>query len=102
MAGVAGFEPTNDGVRVRCLTAWRHPNNAIIIYDCSKKFKRFLYVFEILFTPAHFSVRGRNFQLRGRFAFFARSFVFALVLLVKARIFSVEPKARIWSPSSKT
>ena len=25
MAGVAGFEPTNDGVRVRCLTAWRHP-----------------------------------------------------------------------------
>ena len=26
MAGVAGFEPTNDGVRVRCLTAWRHPN----------------------------------------------------------------------------
>ncbi len=26
LAGVAGFEPTNDGVRVRCLTAWRHPN----------------------------------------------------------------------------
>ena len=26
VAGVAGFEPTNDGVRVRCLTAWRHPN----------------------------------------------------------------------------
>ena len=25
MAGVAGFEPTNDGVRVRCLTAWRYP-----------------------------------------------------------------------------
>ena len=25
LAGVAGFEPTNDGVRVRCLTAWRHP-----------------------------------------------------------------------------
>ena len=29
MAGVAGFEPTNDGVRVRCLTAWRHPNGMI-------------------------------------------------------------------------
>ena len=25
LAGVAGFEPTNDGVRVRCLTAWRYP-----------------------------------------------------------------------------
>ena len=23
--GVAGFEPTNDGVKVRSLTAWRHP-----------------------------------------------------------------------------
>ena len=25
LAGVAGFEPTNVGVRVQCLTAWRHP-----------------------------------------------------------------------------
>ena len=25
MAGVAGFEPTNAGVKVPCLTAWRHP-----------------------------------------------------------------------------
>ncbi len=25
MAGMAGFEPTNDGVKVRCLTAWLHP-----------------------------------------------------------------------------
>ena len=23
---MAGFEPTRDGVKVRCLTAWRHPN----------------------------------------------------------------------------
>ena len=23
---MAGFEPTHDGVKVRCLTAWRHPN----------------------------------------------------------------------------
>ena len=28
MAGVAGFEPTNAGVKVPCLTAWRHPNIA--------------------------------------------------------------------------
>ena len=26
LAGVAGFEPTNDGIKNRCLTAWRHPN----------------------------------------------------------------------------
>ena len=25
LAGVVGFEPTNVGVRVQCLTAWRHP-----------------------------------------------------------------------------
>ena len=23
---MAGFEPTNTGVKVLCLTAWRHPN----------------------------------------------------------------------------
>ena len=26
MAGIAGFEPANDGVKVRCLTAWRYPS----------------------------------------------------------------------------
>ena len=26
MAGVAGFEPTNDGVKVRCVTASPHPS----------------------------------------------------------------------------
>ena len=26
MAGLAGIEPTDDGVKVRCLTAWRQPN----------------------------------------------------------------------------
>jgi hypothetical protein len=25
MAGVEGFEPTNAGIKTRCLTAWRHP-----------------------------------------------------------------------------
>ncbi len=25
MAGVAGFEPTNAGIKIPCLTAWRHP-----------------------------------------------------------------------------
>ena len=27
LAGVAGFEPAHDGIRIRCLTAWRYPNN---------------------------------------------------------------------------
>lgn len=27
MAGVAGFEPTNGGIKTRCLTAWLYPNN---------------------------------------------------------------------------
>ena len=27
MAGIAGFEPTNDGVKVHCLTAWRYPKS---------------------------------------------------------------------------
>ena len=26
MAGMAGFEPADDGVKVRCLTPWLHPN----------------------------------------------------------------------------
>ena len=25
LAGVEGFEPPNDGIRIRCLTAWRYP-----------------------------------------------------------------------------
>ena len=28
MAGKAGFEPTNDGVKVRCLTAWLLPKDS--------------------------------------------------------------------------
>ena len=64
LAGVAGFEPTNDGVRVRCLTAWRHPNiytaataisRYIIMYNF-KKHKHFLGHFVFLqkfFMPAH-------------------------------------------------
>ena len=26
LAGVEGFEPSHDGIRIRCLTAWRYPN----------------------------------------------------------------------------
>ncbi len=27
MTGVAGFEPTHEGVKVPCLTAWLYPKN---------------------------------------------------------------------------
>ena len=27
LTGVAGFEPTHEGVKVPCLTAWLYPNN---------------------------------------------------------------------------
>ncbi len=32
LAGVVGFEPTDNGVRVRCLTAWRYP---IAVINCA-------------------------------------------------------------------
>ena len=39
MAGVAGFEPTHDGVKVRCLTAWLYP--IVFIYSkCKKNVKK--------------------------------------------------------------
>ena len=30
MAGAAGFEPTDGGIKTRCLTTWRRPNTIII------------------------------------------------------------------------
>ena len=29
LAGVAGFEPTNGGIKTRCLTAWLYPNKVV-------------------------------------------------------------------------
>ncbi len=31
LARVEGFEPSNDGIRIRCLTAWRYPNKAFSV-----------------------------------------------------------------------
>ena len=30
MVGLGGFEPTNDGVKVRCLTAWLYPYKKMV------------------------------------------------------------------------
>ena len=32
MAGVAGIEPANDGIKTRCLTTWLHPKKKTEIY----------------------------------------------------------------------
>ena len=32
LAGMAGFGPTNAGVKVLCLTAWRHPIIITVIF----------------------------------------------------------------------
>jgi hypothetical protein len=31
MAGVDGLEPTNDGIKTRCLTTWLYPNSILTI-----------------------------------------------------------------------
>lgn len=44
LVGVAGFEPTNDGIKNRCLTTWRHPNRfktGNTISDFSENCKHF-------------------------------------------------------------
>ncbi len=38
LAGVAGFEPTNAGIKIPCLTAWRHPI-ALKKYGAGDKFR---------------------------------------------------------------
>ena len=43
--GVAGFEPTNNGVKVRCLTAWLYPID-------QKAVTGFEPVIRVLQTPA--------------------------------------------------
>lgn len=37
MAGVAGFEPTNAGVKDPCLTPWLHPSDNKVFVRVRKK-----------------------------------------------------------------
>ena len=46
MAGMAGFGPANAGVKVRCLTAWLHPN---IFNRLSREARRWTH---LIFTKA--------------------------------------------------
>ena len=33
LAGVVGFEPTNHGIKTRCLTPWLHPKDPLIRFN---------------------------------------------------------------------
>ena len=47
LAGVAGFEPTNDGIKNRCLTTWRHPKRFLHSSKLLKKLQALLFKFII-------------------------------------------------------
>ena len=57
LAGVKWFEHPNDGVRVRCLTAWRHPN--AIYPDIIAKFQPNIKRFSCLFDKFFYFFRHR-------------------------------------------
>ncbi len=38
LAGTEGFEPTNDGIKTRCLTTWRRPIVKILLKYLLKLF----------------------------------------------------------------
>ena len=43
VAGMEGLEPSNDGIKIRCLTAWLHPNKKIMLQkniDAGKGLRR--------------------------------------------------------------
>ena len=47
MAGVAGFEPTNDDTKNRCLTTWRHPN-----FDNEAIYILYFFIWQVLFLSS--------------------------------------------------
>ena len=59
MAGVAGFEPTNDGIKNRCLTTWRHPNHLMDKKYCIRFFQKM----QVLFLCACQQVSATEFTL---------------------------------------
>ena len=59
LAGVAGLEPTHDGVKVRCLTAWLYP---IVLY--SDRFSAILYCQKKLASPQGFEPRTHGLEGR--------------------------------------
>ena len=52
LAGVAGFEPTSDGVKVRCLTAWLYPNDTVFSQLSVCCIVRFKFLWNTLFKTS--------------------------------------------------
>ena len=48
LVGVAGFEPTNDGIKNRCLTTWRHPKRIELYQTFFKNARDFITLFELV------------------------------------------------------
>ena len=65
MAGVAGFEPTNDGIKNRCLTTWRHPNHLMDVEYFSIFYKKMQEIFNLsMETGAPGEIRTHDLRLR--------------------------------------
>ena len=58
MAGVAGLEPTNHGVKVRCLATWLYPIIKSVCYTLSVSFKK------IVVSPQGFEPRTHGLEGR--------------------------------------
>ena len=53
LARVAGFEPANDGIRIRCLTAWLYPISNAIVTQCSPCIKEKILGWMVGFEPTN-------------------------------------------------
>ena len=58
VAGAAGFEPTNHGVKVRCLATWLYPIIKSVCYTLSVSFKK------IVVSPQGFEPRTHGLEGR--------------------------------------
>ena len=83
MAGAGGFEPTHDGIKTRCLTAWLRPNktynrnNLIVCY--LHIVKHLLMPFPIfIITSSNIGSCGAHLDLLG-----LRSSALVLLVLIK-------------------
>ena len=52
VVGAAGFEPTNAGVKVLCLTAWLYPKNSLKYYNKKTDINQVLGIFIFVLTWA--------------------------------------------------
>ena len=58
MAGVDGLEPTNDGIKTRCLTTWLYPNN--VPKNISKAFQKLFKVISLMVRKERLELSRRE------------------------------------------